>query len=627
MDKVTMADRFRYWFDNTMSRGPIALIGWLGLISTFMILLTSTIVWLVGIDGEGSLTEQIWAFVMLTLEPDAVTFGHWTFRIATLVIVFTSIFVLSTLIGILTTGIEAKLEDLRKGRSRVIESGHTVILGWSPQVFPILSELILANLNQVDPVIVVMGNHDKLSMQEEIKNRVGSSCNTRIVYRRGDPMEPGDLSIASLDTARSIIILAPPVEDPDPVVIKVMLAITKNPNRKDGRYHIVAEIHQARNLEVAAIVGQDEVELIQTRDLIARITAQTCRQSGLSVVYNDLLDFAGDEIYFQQEPKLTGKTFAEALLAYDDSTIIGLLSDGWVPRINPPMDRVIKEGDQVIAIAEDDDRVVLSGKVDVSISHEAIAKQERTEAAPENVLILGWNRYAGTVIRELDHYVTPGSAVAIIADVEWDEAAFLELKQHLRHIACTYSPGNTADREVLESVNFHSFDHVIVLSYSDTLDPQKADARTLVTLLHLRDIADRDALEYSIVSEMLDIQNRNLAESARPDDFIVSDRLISLMLSQISENKLLGPVLGALFDPEGSEIYLKPAEDYVDIGQVVNFYTVVESASRKGEVAIGYRLNESAFEAAEDYGVVLNPVKSAQLTFNPADKVIVLAES
>lgn len=627
MDKVTTADRFRYWFDNTMSRGPIALIGWLGLISTFMILLTSTIVWLVGIDGEGSLTEQIWAFVMLTLEPDAVTFGHWTFRIATLVIVFTSIFVLSTLIGILTTGIEAKLEDLRKGRSRVIESGHTVILGWSPQVFPILSELILANLNQVDPVVVVMGNHDKLSMQEEIKNRVGSSRNTRIVYRRGDPMEPGDLSIASLDTAKSIIILAPPVEDPDPVVIKVMLAITKNPNRKDGRYHIVAEIHQARNLEVAAIVGQDEVELIQTRDLIARITAQTCRQSGLSVVYNDLLDFAGDEIYFQQEPKLTGKTFAEALLAYDDSTIIGLLSDGWVPRINPPMDRVIKEGDQVIAIAEDDDRVVLSGKVDVSISHEAIAIQERTEAAPENVLILGWNRYAGTVIRELDHYVTPGSAVAIIADVEWDEAAFLELKQHLRHIACTYSPGNTADREVLESVNFQSFDHVIVLSYSDTLDPQKADARTLVTLLHLRDIADRDALEYSIVSEMLDIQNRNLAESARPDDFIVSDRLISLMLSQISENKLLGPVLGALFDPEGSEIYLKPAEDYVVIGQAVNFYTVVESASRKGEVAIGYRLNEFAFEAAMDYGVVLNPVKSAQLTFNPADKVIVLAES
>lgn len=627
MDKVTMADRFRYWFDNTMSRGPIALIGWLGLISTFMILLTSTIVWLVGIDGEGSLTEQIWAFVMLTLEPDAVTFGHWTFRIATLVIVFTSIFVLSTLIGILTTGIEAKLEDLRKGRSRVIESGHTVILGWSPQVFPILSELILANLNQVDPVIVVMGNHDKLSMQEEIKNRVGSSRNTRIVYRRGDPMEPGDLSIASLDTAKSIIILAPPVEDPDPVVIKVMLAITKNPNRKDGRYHIVAEIHQARNLEVAAIVGQDEVELIQTRDLIARITAQTCRQSGLSVVYNDLLDFAGDEIYFQKEPKLTGRTFAEALLAYDDSTIIGLLSDGWVPRINPPMDRVIKEGDQVIAIAEDDDRVVLSGKVDVSISHEAIAIQERTEAAPENVLILGWNRYAGTVIRELDHYVTPGSAVAIIADVEWDEAAFLELKQHLRHIACTYSPGNTADREVLESVNFQSFDHVIVLSYSDTLDPQKADARTLVTLLHLRDIADRDALEYSIVSEMLDIQNRNLAESARPDDFIVSDRLISLMLSQISENKLLGPVLGALFDPEGSEIYLKPAEDYVVIGQAVNFYTVVESASRKGEVAIGYRLNEFAFEAAMDYGVVLNPVKSAQLTFNPADKVIVLAES
>ena len=99
------------------------------------------------------------------------------------------------------------------------------------------------------------------------------------------------------------------------------------------------------------------------------------------------------------------------------------------------------------------------------------------------------------------------------------------------------------------------------------------------------------------------------------------------MLSQISENKSLGPVLAALFDPEGSEIYLKPANHYVIPGRQVNFYSVVESAKQKGEAAIGYRLHTHAYDASKDYGVVLNPVKSEHVVFNDGDKVIVLAEA
>jgi ion channel POLLUX/CASTOR len=58
-----------------------------------------------------------------------------------------------------------------------------------------------------------------------------------------------------------------------------------------------------------------------TGDVIARVVAQTSRQSGLSVVYTELMNFGGDEIYFKQEPGLSGKTFGEALLAYEDSML------------------------------------------------------------------------------------------------------------------------------------------------------------------------------------------------------------------------------------------------------------------------------------------------------------------
>src|SRR4029077_15129865 len=103
-----------------------------------------------------------------------------------------------------------------------------------------------------------------------------------------------------------------------------------------------------KNMDVARMVGRDEAELILVGDLIARIIAQTCRQSGLSVVYTELLDFEGDEIYFKAEPSLAGKTFGEALFVYENSTVMGLwLNDGG-PRLNTPMNTVKAPGDPII---------------------------------------------------------------------------------------------------------------------------------------------------------------------------------------------------------------------------------------------------------------------------------------
>ena len=79
---------------------------------------------------------------------------------------------------------------------------------------------------------------------------------------------------------------------------------------------------------------------------------------------------------------------------------------------------------------------------------------------------------------------------------------------------------------------------------------QQADAETLVTLLHLRDISRSGANRFSIVSEMLDVRNRELAEVTQADDFIVSDKPTSLLMAQVTENKDLRAVFDDLFDPE-----------------------------------------------------------------------------
>jgi len=624
MNKPSLTDRLRYAFDNIMSKGTIALIGWLALVTIFVTCAISLIA--TRIISEANFVEQFWSYLMLTLEADAMTESPWSLRLAGLTVTLTGVFVTSILVGLLATGIEAKIEDLRKGRSKIIETDHTVILGWSPQVFHIIPELVTANANQRRPCIVILGDKGKVRMEDEIRDKVGDTGSTRIVCRRGNPMEMADLGIVSLHTARSIIILAPEEDDPDSSVIKTMLAITKSPHRRPEPYHIVAEIHDPKNLGAARIVGRDEAELVFTGELIARITAQTCRQSGLSVVYTELMDFAGDEIYFQAEPALVGKTFGEALLAYEDSAVIGLCPKEGQLKLNPPVNTRIQDGDQIIAISEDDDTVVPSGLEDLGIDKGAIRTAQPAEPAPERVLILGWNQRTPTIINELDHYIAPGSTVTVVADFAEGAAEIALHCAELEHQTVTFEQADTTDRRTLDGLPFETIDHVILLSYSDELDPQRADARTLITLLHLRDIAEHIEHPFSIVSEMLDIRNRELAEVTRADDFVVSDRLISLILSQVSENKMLGDVFADLFDPDGSEVYLKPAGDYVETGKRLNFYTVVESARRRGEVAMGYRLHADAQDAARSYGVVVNPDKSAPITFAEQDRIIVLAE-
>ncbi|HEX6864953.1 MAG TPA: potassium transporter TrkA, partial [Thermoanaerobaculia bacterium] len=621
MNGIRWTHRLRYAFDNTMSRGTPALIGFLGLASLTLIAIAALIMVLLGIvpggaDNPPDFVEGMWLSLMRTL--DSGTMGGDEgrgFRVTMLLVTLGGIFIVSALIGVLNSGLEAKLDELRKGRSFVIEKDHTLILGWSPKIFTILSELILANENRRKPRIVILADKDKVEMEDEIRDEVGDTGKTKIICRRGSPLSLNDLEIVNPHHARSIVVLAPESDEPDSEVIKTILALTNNPDRRPEPYHIVAEIAEPKNVEVARMVGGAEAELVVTGDLIPRIIVQTSRQSGLSVVYTELLDFGGDEIYFQEEPKLVGKTFGEALLAYEDSTIMGLLTRDGTMRLNPPMDTRIEAGDRVIAISEDDDTVRVSDQAP-EIDERAIHGAPAAESRPERTLLLGWNEQGAAIVHELDRYVAPGSELTLVADVPGIAGIVEQECGDLVHQKLTCREADTKDRRILDSLGVETFDQVILLCYSGQLDVQEADARTLITLLHLRDMAEKGGHDFRIVSEMLDVRNRELAEVTQADDFIVSNKLTSLMLSQVSENKALNAVFADVFDPDGSEIYLKPAANYVELGVEVSFYTVVEAARRRGEVVIGYRQMAHAKDAARSYGVAVNPKKSARLAFS-----------
>ncbi len=631
MARFRLIDRLRYRLDATLSRGPSALIIWLFVIGGLLALLSATVITLshsapIGPGGMrpgfALLTWQGWQRTLnLT-----VGVGPLLYVIGTFIPTLGSLFIGGIFIGLLTGGIQNRIRNLRKGRSLVVEQGHTIILGWSQHIFQLVSELVEANQNKEDACIVVLAERDKVEMEDLIRDKVKNLGHTRVVCRTGSPIDLTDLALVNPDDARVIVILAPDTKDPDPQVIKTLLALTREQEQAHvtRRCPIVAEIRSPRNKQVAELIGKHSARVLQVDDMIARITVQTCRQIGLSAVYAELLGFDGDEMYMRSEPQLVGKTFGEALLAFEDSALVGLQRDG-KSLFNPAMDTPITAEDRLIAVSRDDDTIQLSGKTlaEVEIDESALCAAQPEERTSERTLILGWNRKAVLIIRELDQYMLAGSVLTVVAEQPDIGNQIEKQRSQLKNLSVSFRAGDTTDRGALESLEVHGYHHVIVLGNNEKLSAQEADAATLITLLHLRDIGEKHGNPFTIVSEMFDTRNRELAEVTRADDVIVGDKLVSQLLAQMAESPDL--LLDDLFNADGSELYLKPIDHYVRPGVPVNFYTVVEAARRRGEVALGYRLL-SADEQKITQGVRINPRKSTKVTFSAQDKVVLLAQ-
>lgn len=629
MKKITLTDRLKYAFDNFMAKGTISLVAGLALVSALFILTTAILLVITGLKSPDNppltLPEAVWSTLMRTLDTGTVGGDTgWIFRLFMLFVTFGGIFIISTLIGLLTSGIESKLEDLRKGRSRVIEEDHIIILGWSFQISTLLSELIIANANHPQRAMVILSNEDKVEMEETINKWLKFKYRTRIVCRTGNCSDLGDLGLVNIQNSRSIIILNPPSEYGDINLIKTLLAIINIPRNDQKSYHIVAEVQEEKSLDIIKLIAGNQVETLLKNDIISRISVQTCRHRGLATVYMDLFDFSGNEIYLISEPSLWGKTYREILNCYPESSVIGISNDQGKTELNPPENRVFKTGEKLIVLAEDDDTSQVSG-LTPTINENLIVSEITRESQPENTLILGWNIRVPSMIKMLEEYVCANSGVTVVANLSKEETLLEENCPNLVKQKFNYVQGEPTEKSVLESLNLAQYNQILITS-SDQVEPELADAQTLVSLLQLRHLIKKNKGNQAIITEMLDAQNQELAAVAKPDDFVISERIISLIMAQIAENKLLNQIFQELFDPEGAEIYLKPVTNYVITGESVNFYTIVESGNRQGESVIGYRIKADLNNKAKNYGITLNPPKSNLIKFSDEDQIIVIAE-
>lgn len=609
--------RLRYRFDNALARGPMVIIAYLAILSLVVIVLASIIaavadVTFGGANGHG-FAEEVWQSLLRTL--DAGSFAadvHWPTRILGLAITLIGIFLAGSLIGLIANAVDQRVEDLRRGHGPVIESGHTLILGWSPQVPRIISELVIANESEKAAAVVVLARGDKTAMEDAVREQVGDSKSTRVVCRSGNPGLPDDLRRVGVTEARSIIAVRD--DDGDAGVVKAVLGVRAVDPDLAGA-HIVAELTEADNARTLQAVTNGAVLCVSSDDVVAEVAAQACLRSGLAAVFADLLDFDGCELYFTPAGELGGHPYRDSLLAYDTSAVIGRLTADGTVELNPDGDTVLAADDQLIVVAEDDSTIVCTGVVPPP---PVAAVSTIAAGEPVRVLVVGWSAFGAKVLRELDEFLPAGSRIEVRLDPDLADADAVRAIR-MDHASLEVHLDASGPDALLQLGGAAPPDQVVVLGYRDSLSVDDADARTLLTLLALR--ATWPAIEIQhvrIVAELLDQRNLVLADPVGADDLIVSDALTSLLMAQLSEHAELHAVFEELFDAEGASVELLPAPTLVG-PEAVGFATIVAAAAAVGASAFGYR-------RAGTNEVVINPAKSASVALGADDQVIVIAD-
>lgn len=626
--KPSLTAKLRYSFDNSIAKSGMFVTWMLVLMIIFSVLLVFIRSILFALPFITKPDVQVVFDFETFWGSFATLFGKggeptWAERILGFLTWVCTVALGGAVTGFIVGAIGRTFERLRKGKSPIVVTNHTLILGWSNRIYPILKELAIANENVKKATVVVFSDKTRDFMEDEIEARATELGRLKVVTRTGDVTNPEDLRRTNIANAKSIIVLDSDDAGDATIVSSVLAIKSVNPNMY---IKIIAEIDDANTGEALTVATKGQVITVRSQEIIARVTAQASRRPGLAAVVLDLLDFDGDEIYFADVPALIGKTYGDALLAFNDASIIGLLAADGSSMVNPAQDTKIVSGMKVIAIAEDDDKIVFTG-VREDIQNTQIKPVAKTVAPAEHLLVIGWSSMGRTVMNELAQFLPKGSSVHIVAQARFvNPLELVDLK--FGSVDVTFSSVSGDVDDLIAAASGKHYDEVIVLGYRNAITQSEADAQTMLTMLQMNQIfaAEGNGVEPTrLVAEILDSRKSELARVAAVDDLVVSDSLAALLIAQISENPSLAPVFKDLFDAQGATLNVRSISEYVPLGKAVSFAELVAVARNHGESAIGYRLG-SGTGIEGSTGVVLNPSKTSEFIPVAGDSLVVVGD-
>jgi len=653
-------------FDTWYTTDPTAQVKLLGvaclicmIILSFLFAATGSLTAMAGFEFVAEMMWMSWGQLSGTGgSPDG---GLWGTRLVGIAVAFMGMFVFSLVCAFIEEAINAKLEDLRKGKSRVLESGFSLIIGWSDRLLPLLIQLTQANESSGGLPIVVLADRDKEWMDEYLRDNITDMLGSTIITRQGTPFDLSALRKVNCKEARSIVVLSEhsDPDESDAQTARTVLALTGHtpgnrlsmgvPGQGGISGHVVCEVCDIDNQEMMLLgmdahMAPDWVKTVVANNLTGRLMILCSLEPGLARVFTHILAFEFNEFYFKPWPELTGRKFCDVCFMFDDAVPFGIhLAEpdqhGKKIIINPTGDQVIGPEDEIIVIAEDDDSYH-PGELKM-VDPGPNPAIEEAEDGPKALMLIGFRRDLDDLVTEVDKWVKPGSTLMLFCDMAVEDRMQILQANGLRLDEIVnidtdpptdqapglhHMVGNPMLLRNLEHVEPQNYDGVIVLTEKkEGQDGLAADSCTMVTTLLIRDIQRRAGVQPVLVSEILDPRTSTLVRLAKMNDFICANDFVSMALGQIAEESDIHGLIEEIFSPEGSEMHIKPISLYAAEGEMLNFWELVTRARNRAEVCLGW-IKEVEYEGGAPVPH-LNPQDKKQKHYwGGRDQLVVLSE-
>ncbi|SET56790.1 Trk K+ transport system, NAD-binding component [Marinobacter segnicrescens] len=588
-----------------------------------------------------------WAFLRLT-DPGYLgdDVGAWQRIVSTLLTISGYVVFMGTLVAILTRWLIARMDELERGLTPVTLKNHIVVLGWSSQTLPLLSELLgstgrmrrflekheASRLN-----LVVLAEEASAEQVHELRMEPGIGSRARqVILRSGLAIQPDALHrVACLDAAAVIVPSsvheAGSLVTSDVETVKALLSIAAQARHFQSPLpFVVAELQDVRKLPVIERAYPGAVEVVAGDVTISRLMVQNILHPGLSEVYNELLaGEGGNELYVRSGEPVAGMTLGELSAQRPEAIVLGLLQpagQGWQVRLVAPSDTRIEAVDRVVLMARSYDATEAD-------SHKAALPEIRRNPARmppvpaksrHRVLVLGWNRRVPSLVAEMASYGHSDFEVDVVSVVPASERerAISRYPGVNGGVGCRHLEADYMVEEELRQVAPADYDAILLVSSDRLASGEEADARAMVGYLQLEDLLSEGSRRPQLIMELSDPDNRQLLYGHQ-SEMMISSMILSHVLAQVALRRELRVVLDELFTVGGPEIQFRDPSDY-PLPASADFLLLEKTLAAEGEVALGiYR------KQADERGhrLQLNPPRRDYLELTPGDRLVVLAVS
>ncbi|CAK9024865.1 unnamed protein product, partial [Durusdinium trenchii] len=650
IDGRTFKQYLTYHFNYWMASGGISAMFQLLVIGILTLLTLGAFIYAIMMQDSpvrGLWLCTVWASAA-SVDPAVTAMEGGVGMIAT----FGGLVLLAVLLTTISDFFAEQQRKSNEGRDPIVEGGHLVLLGLSSQTKQFLEELAICEASSAPTTVAILHTLPKSEIEQEIKRQNTNTGDLKIVCRSGLPSSASDLWKVGADVCSRIVILdepALPRDEADAITFGTLLTL-----RGQGACgwphggHIAVQCCLGKNVTFMNDLYPGKT-FVLSGERLGRLMVQSAQDQGLCPIFNAIIGFEGDEFYSAsaESLNLAGKLFQEAPFWCEQTVPIGIRDSGGAYHINPEKSYEIKEDDEVILLAEDDDALQPLSKplMDFEAWKMKFGSATFEESDPNDnevvqVLICNFTErgYGCAILLALDEMCGAGSECDIYCSLSEDEVISIiknaeeEADRTLKNIKVrkifTVPQHQMTSRHKINVMPLQDYDFNFVLADA-ALGFQKADEQTVAMIIQMKSLIQESFPEHKF-EPLVEVCTPNATlqlELCGIQNTINTISMMSKAMALVAIDTLAHGVLSDLLSATGNNMDIMYLKDYLGtqpLPQQITFVEIAAIVNRAAQqVVIGW---SESNEQGEKVWVVNPKNKLLPRPWSAEDKIVVIKD-